>query len=122
MTELDRKIQLSLKPIGDSEGEPINEPETGQSQAPPPDNRPPSQGNPSHDGNDPQQDRRPEPPNIAYQTSGGDRRPSPVSDSRPSHIPSRLREIADASGGRIVIAGASAPSKEDDPPKKGMKI
>ncbi len=89
LTELDRKIQLSLKPIEDSEGEPINEPETGKAQAPQQDIRQPSQGN------------------------GG---PQP-------YIPSRLREIADASGGRIVVAGVgSPPRKQDEPPNKGFKI
>lgn len=41
----------------------------------------------------------------------------------PAHIPSRLRQIADASGGRIVIAGVgSPPSDENGPAKKGIKM
>jgi hypothetical protein len=89
LTELDRKIQLSLKPIGNSEGEPVNEPEKGIAQAPQQDNRQPSPGN-------------------------GGQQP---------YIPARLREIADASGGRIVVAGVGSPSrKQDDPPKKSIKI
>ena len=41
----------------------------------------------------------------------------------PAHIPSRLRQIADASAGRIVIAGVgSPPSGENGPAKKGIKM
>jgi hypothetical protein len=118
LTELDRKIQLSLnrqqaesidelaqsmprrdggkdrdsgiKPIEDNEGESINEPETGNVQAPPQDILQPSQNS---------------------------------DNSHQLHIPSRLREITDASDGRIVVAGVGSPSrKSENPPNKGFKI
>jgi hypothetical protein len=144
LTELDRKIQLSLKPIGESEGELINELGTEKSQTTVGDN-PPSlqdtedfsqQGNqqpPQSNGNAQPQDNR-----SSSQNSNG-QQPSPSngngsqqdsiqssqgnSSTPQSHIPSRLREIADASGGRIVVAGVgSSPRKQDGPPNKGLKI
>ena len=41
--------------------------------------------------------------------------------TRRPRIPSRLRQIADASGGRIVIAGVGSPP-ENGPAKKGIKM
>lgn len=86
-TELDRKIQLSLKPIEESEGQALNEVETDKKQSPE-DNRQPSQAN------------------------------------EQPYIPTRLREIADNSGGRIVIAGVGNgnTAKPDTPMHKGIKL
>ena len=86
--ELDRKIQLSLKPIEESEGQPVNEVTVDKKQSPE-DNRQPSQ-----------------------------------TDSGQPYIPSRLREIADNSGGRVVIAGVGSgnTTKPDAPTHKGIKL
>ena len=84
--ELDRKIQLSLKPIEESEGLPINEIAADRKQSSE-DNRQPSPGN-----------------------------------GQP-YIPARLREIADNSGGRVVIgAVGSSPPKVENPVSKGIKL
>ena len=49
------------------------------------------------------------------------RRETPVADDLQRHIPARLRQIADASGGRIVIG--SVPSRtDDDSPSKKIKL
>ena len=86
LTDLDRKIQLSLKPIEESEGQPVNEVTADKKQSPE-DNRQPSQGN-----------------------------------GQP-YIPARLREIADSSGGRIVIGSVPrAHADTDNPPKSSIKI
>lgn len=45
----------------------------------------------------------------------------PGKDNTAARIPSRLRQIADASGGRIVIAGVGSPP-ENGPAKKGIKM
>lgn len=45
----------------------------------------------------------------------------PKEDNTAARIPSRLRQIADASGGRIVIAGVGSPP-ENGPAKKGIKM
>ncbi len=86
--ELDRKIQLSLKPIEESEGQPVNEVAADKKQSPE-DNRQPSQ----------------------------------INSGQP-YIPARLREIADNSGGRVVIAGAGSgnTTKPDAPTHKGIKL
>ena len=84
--ELDRKIQLSLKPIEESEGLPVNEVLVDKKQTPE-DNRQPTQGN-----------------------------------GQP-YIPARLREIADNSGGRVVIgAVGGSPPKVENPASKGIKL
>ncbi len=87
-TELDRKIQLFLKPIEDSEGEPVNEvrQETTQS-------------------------------------ATDNQRPMSNNSSQP-YIPERLRNIAEGSGGRIVIGSPGAtPQKPEYPPQgKTMKL
>ena len=86
-TDLDRKIQLSLKPIEESEGQPVNEVAADKKQSVP--------DNPQHAG------------------SG---------NSQP-YVPSRLREIADGSGGRIVIGTAGgSPPKTETPTHKGIKL
>lgn len=86
LTDLDRKIQLSLKPIEESEGQPVNEVEENKKQSPE-DNRQPSLGN-----------------------------------GQP-YIPARLREIADSSGGRIVLGSVPrAHADTDNPSKSSMKI
>ena len=47
----------------------------------------------------------------------------PAQDTSRPHIPSRLREIADNSGGRIVIGSVPRVNVDTDhPPKGGMKI
>jgi N12 class adenine-specific DNA methylase len=125
LTDLDRKIQLSLKPIEQDEEQPENEPETGKRQsATPEDNRPSAlddrQSSRDEDRQSWHEDHR----------SALDQPPFRKNDDGPQqndngprpYIPSRLREIADASGGRIVIAGASTPPPKDNPPRKGMKI
>ena len=49
------------------------------------------------------------------------RREAPAADDLQRHIPARLRQIADASGGRIVIG--SVPSRtDDDSPSKKIKL
>lgn len=74
MEQLDRQIQLALKPVGsDRDGE-----EAGE-----------------------QQEQRQE---------KDARREAPAADDLQRHIPARLRQIADASGGRIVI-GACRPAR-----------
>ena len=85
LTELDRKIQLSLKPISESEGQPLDEAEKAEKKMP--DNAQPTQ------------------------TTGQ------------PYIPSRLREIADNSGGRVVIGSVPRVTSDGDhPPKSSMKI
>ena len=77
MEQLDRQIQLALKPVGsDRDGE-----EAGE-----------------------QQEQRPE---------QDAQRETPVADDLQRHIPARLRQIADASGGRIVI-GSVSPHKDNN--------
>lgn len=87
-TELDRKIQLSLKPISESEGQPLDEPEKSKKQV--------------------QEDNRP---------TSQDR-------NRQPYIPSRLREIVDSSGGRIVVGSIPRHNKNDtdNPTKSNLKI
>ena len=99
-TELDRKIQLSLKPVEDSEGEPAREVSQDKGQSP----------------DDYRQPERQAP------RQGNDSQPVPQSNSQP-YIPERLRHLADNSGGRVVIAGAGAsPPKPDVPTHKGIKL
>lgn len=77
--ELDRKIQLSLKPIEESEGQPVNDVTVDKKQSP--------------------------------------------EDNRQPFIPARLREIADNSGGRVVIGSVgSSPPKTEIPAPKGIKL
>ena len=85
MEQLDRQIQLALKPVGsDRDGE-----EAGEQQE--------------------------------QQQEKDARRETPVADDLQRHIPARLRQIADASGGRIVIG--SVPSRtDDDSPSKKIKL
>ena len=81
MEQLDRQIQLALKPVGsDRDGE-----EAGEQQ---------------------EKDAR---------------REAPAADDLQRHIPARLRQIADASGGRIVIGGVP-PRTDDDFPSKKIKL
>jgi hypothetical protein len=144
LTELDRKIQLSLKPIEDSEGEPINELGTEKLQTTVGDNPPslqgtedfPQQGNQESlrsNGNARQQDNRQSSQNSNEQqpspSNGNGSQQDTIQPSQGNsstsqpYISSRLREIADASGGRIVVAGVgSPPRKQDSPPNKGFKI
>ena len=49
------------------------------------------------------------------------RRETPVADDLQRHIPARLRQIADASGGRIVIGGVP-PRTDDDFSSKKIKL
>jgi N12 class adenine-specific DNA methylase len=85
LTDLDRKIQLSLKPIEESEGQPVNEVKEANKQSP------------------------------AGQTSQ-------VDGGQP-YIPARLREIADNSGGRVVIGTVGgSPPKVENPASKGIKL
>lgn len=83
LTDLDRKIQLSLKPIDDDEVQLPDEPQEAQKHVP-----------------------------------MDNRQQAPSSGNGQPYIPSRLREIADNSGGRIVIGmvGSNAPNK-DNPAK-----
>ena len=79
MEQLDRQIQLALKPVGsDRDGE-----EAGEQQ---------------------EKDAR---------------RETPVADDLQRHIPARLRQLADASGGRIVIG--SVPPRTDNNPTTSKK-
>ena len=86
LTELDRKIQLSLKPISESEGQDEKEP------AEKPENTPEEH-----------------------------RQTSTDNPARP-YIPARLQQIADNSGGRIVITGIGSPPKSDNTVNKAVKI
>lgn len=81
MTELERKIQLSLKPI-EEEAEVIEETSL-------------MENSPQH---------------------------SLPEGSRQPHIPSRLQQIADASGGRIVIGRVGAQIKSESGANKGIKM
>lgn len=47
------------------------------------------------------------------------RRETPIADDLQRHIPARLRQIADASGGRIVIG--SVPPRTDNNPTTSKK-
>ena len=47
------------------------------------------------------------------------RRETPVADDLQRHIPARLRQLADASGGRIVIG--SVPPRTDNNPTTSKK-
>lgn len=86
LTDLDRKIQLSLKPIEESEGQSVNE--VKGNKQPPVDNRQTAQ-------------------------IGGEQ----------PYIPARLREIADHSGGRVVIGSVGgSPPKIKNPAPKGIKL
>ena len=85
LTEIDRRIQQSLKPIEESEGKEAEE------------------------DNDVCRERH----DTAEEL--------PKEDNTAARIPSRLRQIADASGGRIVIAGVGSPP-ENGPAKKGIKM
>lgn len=85
LTEIDRRIQQSLKPIEESEGKEAEE------------------------DNDVCRERH----DTAEELPG--------KDNTAARIPSRLRQIADASGGRIVIAGVGSPP-ENGPAKKGIKM
>ena len=86
MEQLDRQIQLALKPVGsDRDGE-----EAGE-----------------------QQEQRQE---------KDARQEAPAADDPQRHIPARLRQIADASGGRIVIGSVPPYKKDDKIPDKKMKI
>ena len=83
MEQLDRQIQLALKPVGsDRDGE-----EAGEQQE--------------------------------QQQEKDARRETPVADDLQRHIPARLRQIADASGGRIVIG--SVPPRTDNNPTTSKK-
>ena len=85
MEQLDRQIQLALKPVGsDRDGE-----EAGEQQE--------------------------------QQQEKDARRETPVADDLQRHIPARLRQIADASGGRIVIGGVP-PRTDDDFSSKKIKL
>ena len=85
MEQLDRQIQLALKPVGsDRDGE-----EAGEQQE--------------------------------QQQEKDARRETPIADDLQRHIPARLRQIADASGGRIVIGGVP-PRTDDDFPSKKIKL
>lgn len=81
MTELERKIQLSLKPI-EEEAEVIEETSL-------------MENSPQH---------------------------SQPEDGRQPYIPSRLQQIADASGGRIVIGRVGAQIKSESGANKGIKM
>ena len=83
LTDLDRKIQLSLKPMDDDEVQPLDEPKEGEKQA--------------------STDNQPQVP-----TNGNGQ----------SYIPSRLREIADNSGGRIVVGTVGSNIPNHDNPSK----
>ncbi|MDD2315554.1 MAG: hypothetical protein PHX12_11925, partial [Proteiniphilum sp.] len=86
LTDLDRKIQLSLKPIEESEGQPVNEVEENKKQS--------------------QEDN-----------------PQPSLGNGQPYIPARLREIADSSGGRIVLGSVPRSHADtDNPSKSSMKI
>ncbi len=85
LTEIDRRIQQSLKPIEESEGKEAEE------------------------DNDVCRERH----DTAEEL--------PKEDNTAARIPSRLRQIADASGGRIIIAGVGSPP-ENGPAKKGIKM
>ena len=85
MEQLDRQIQLALKPVGsDRDGE-----EAGEQQE--------------------------------QQQEKDARRETPIADDLQRHIPARLRQIADASGGRIVIGGVP-PRTDDDFSSKKIKL
>ena len=85
MEQLDRQIQLALKPVGsDRDGE-----EAGEQQE--------------------------------QQQEKDARRETPVADDLQRHIPARLRQIADASGGRIII-GSVPPRTDNDFPSKKIKL
>ena len=85
MEQLDRQIQLALKPVGsDRDGE-----EAGE-----------------------QQEQRQE---------KDAQREASASDDPQQHIPARLRQIADASGGRIVI-GSVPPHKDNNPTTSKKKL
>jgi N12 class adenine-specific DNA methylase len=86
LTDLDRKIQLSLKPLDEDEVQSPDEPKEAQKRAP--------------------ADNRQQAP------AGGNEQP---------YIPSRLREIADNSGGRIVIGTVGSNAQSRDNPAK-MKL
>ncbi len=92
MEQLDRRIQLALKPVGnDQDGEAVQkENETSQ-----------------------QNDTR---------QKNGSQQQLPAGDDPLKHIPARLRQIADAFGGRIVIGGVPPHKKDDEIPGKKMKI
>lgn len=83
LTDLDRKIQLSLKPVDDDQGQVTEIPAEGKN---------------TH--------------------SADNRGQVPMQGSNQPYIPARLREIADNSGGRIVIGtvGNSIPDR-DNPAK-----
>jgi hypothetical protein len=56
------------------------------------------------------------------QSPEDNRQPSQAGGGQ-SYIPARLREIADGSGGRIVIGSVPrAHADTDNPPKSSMKI
>ena len=81
MEQLDRQIQLALKPVGsDRDGE-----EAGELQ---------------------EKDAR---------------RETPAADDLQRHIPARLRQLADASGGRIII-GSVSPHKDNNPTTSKKKL
>lgn len=84
-TEIDRKIQLSLKPIeqGEEVAEEVME----------------------HEGN-----------------SLTERHDKMVSENLRPFVPNRLQQIADASGGRIVIGRVGAQIKTESTPNKGLKM
>ena len=85
MEQLDRQIQLALKPVGsDRDGE-----EAGEQQE--------------------------------QQQEKDARRETPIADDLQRHIPARLRQIADDSGGRIVIGGVP-PRTDDDFSSKKIKL
>jgi hypothetical protein len=86
--ELDRKIQLSLKPIEESEGMPVNEVAADKKQSP-----------------------------------EDSRQPMQTNNGQQPYVPARLREIADNSGGRVVIGTVgSSPPKVENPMSKGIKL
>lgn len=93
LTDLDRKIQLSLKPISESEGQPLNEPEKVEV------NMPENVQQPANNSGQPSQ------------------------NTKEPYIPARLRELADNSGGRIVIGSVPRVySDAESQPKSSMKI
>lgn len=103
LTELDRKIQLSLKSVNQ-----IGEEERKEQAALPAKNNDVSRWERSVAT---QQDYHP------------DRQSPPDDNGRQPYVPSILREIADRSDRRIVIAGAGGRSvKDDDAPTKGIKM
>jgi len=83
LTDLDRKIQLSLKPVDDDEVQLSEEPQE-----------------------------------VQKLVLTDNRQQNPTGDNGQPYIPSRLREIADNSGGRIVIRTVGSNVQNRDNPAK----